>query len=631
VAIVGVALVASAMPAVAQGARSKPRLKVGALSKPPAREVLKGERISLDARIRNSGKRAGRSPVKLIIPDEPGSIRGRKLDLVPKRRFKRKGTREVRLRFEIDGRLVPAKSEPRAEHPLAGCVRRRGTGSPWRCKEAKRPLVVGRKPLPPAFKPGGRSAGDPLFPQTGNTGYDALAYEIDLNYNPATNRLLAGTRTRVKARATQNLGRFSLDFQDLEVATVKVDGREAAFEQVRATPRLEGGTQPRKLVVTPPQGIPDGTEFDVAVRYSGNPVAMIDPDGSSEGWVRACLGVPSPLTCDGALVVNEPNGAQGWFPGNNHPSDKATFRTSITVPSTHVALGIGELAGRDLLAHGRERWRWVEDHPTATYLTTATVGEFTYTEGNLRETIAARTLPVYTAIDADATPLQRNSINASLARTESMVNFLAAAYGTDYPFDSAGAMVDQVPLLGYALEVQTKPAFSSLSVNVNTLLHEYSHQWFGNSVSPATWLEIWFNEGWAEWSTWYWDHAANSDPRSPAAIFADLYDGASASDWRIPPATLDGDPANLFAYFPVYQRSAMTLEGYRQIVGHATFREFAKELNARYGYGNVTTAQVVGLAKELSGFSGAKLALLGDYFQQWLYGRIKPTILPAAF
>ena len=34
---------------------------------------------------------------------------------------------------------------------------------------------------------------------------------------------------------------------------------------------------------------------------------------------------------------------------------------------------------------------------------------------------------------------------------------------------------------------------------------------------------------------------------------------------------------------------------------------------------------------QASGFSGAKLVLLDQYFQQWLYGVTKPTIVPTDF
>ncbi len=63
------------------------------------------------------------------------------------------------------------------------------------------------------------------------------------------------------------------------------------------------------------------------VQYSGDPQAIADPDTSIEGWIPACYPLAPPQTCDGAFVVNEPIGAQSWFPSNNYPSDKATFDT----------------------------------------------------------------------------------------------------------------------------------------------------------------------------------------------------------------------------------------------------------------------------------------------------------------
>jgi hypothetical protein len=34
---------------------------------------------------------------------------------------------------------------------------------------------------------------------------------------------------------------------------------------------------------------------------------------------------------------------------------------------------------------------------------------------------------------------------------------------------------------------------------------------------------------------------------------------------------------------------------------------------------------------DASGVGGEQLALLDDYFQQWLYGTVRPTILPEDF
>ncbi len=131
---------------------------------------------------------------------------------------------------------------------------------------------------------------------------------------------------------------------------------------------------------------------------------IVDTDTSIEGWIRACEGLDFTPPCDGAHVVNQPIGAQSWFPSNNYPTDKAAFDTIVTVPDGSTAFGVGELASRRSRG-GRTTWHWHEDDPTATYLTTATVGTFDYTQTTLVVTAAA-TLPVYNGIDSsyDADP-----------------------------------------------------------------------------------------------------------------------------------------------------------------------------------------------------------------------------------
>jgi hypothetical protein len=73
-------------------------------------------------------------------------------------------------------------------------------------------------------------------------------------------------------------------------------------------------------------------------------------------------------------------------------------------------------------------------------------------------------------------------------------------------------------------------------------------------------------------------------------------------------------------------RSAMTLQGYREITDHATFLELADRLRSDFGGGNVSTRQFIDLALEVSGFTGAERERLAEYFDQWLYGEVEPTI-----
>src|SRR5207237_1646187 len=126
----------------------------------------------------------------------------------------------------------------------------------------------------------------------------------------------------------------------------------------------------QELQITPAGMLRRGSAFTVVVPYAGEPQTVVDPDGSSEGWV---------YTADGAAVVGEPQGSPAWYPANDTPSDKATFTVAMTVPDGLTAVGNGLLASRTS-AGGRTTFTWREKFPMAPYLATITLGRFDVTE-----------------------------------------------------------------------------------------------------------------------------------------------------------------------------------------------------------------------------------------------------------
>ena len=134
------------------------------------------------------------------------------------------------------------------------------------------------------FSPGSAGLGDPYFPLDGNGGYDVKHYLLDFRYHPATDALQS-TAT-IRARATQDLSRFNLDFVGLTVDSITVDGSPARWSR-------EGG----ELIVTPAQGLPRGQTFLVVVHYHGVP-APIDEGLGISGFVP---------TDDGAVIAGEPH------------------------------------------------------------------------------------------------------------------------------------------------------------------------------------------------------------------------------------------------------------------------------------------------------------------------------------
>jgi hypothetical protein len=596
-------------------------LRVSEVSDPPSR-VDAGASFEVTGEVRNSGRSPGRARVTLELRGRGGPIE------VGKDRFF--VAPRSRTPFAVDA-TVPASTDP-GFYLLRACVLRRGNEGRSVCKAAG----VVKVKTPRTYSPGARTLGDPLFPQTGNGGYDASDYGIEIDYDPVLNVFESATTT-MTATATQNLSEFSLDFQDMNVLSVTVNGAPATFEQVDATPVLSDDpevTQPMKLVVTPAKPIKSGAEMVVEVSYDGTPVRITDVDLSYEGWIPACYGPGQTPPCDGGFVVNQPNGAQGWFPSNNYPTDKATYSTTITVPTTHTAFGVGELDSRVNNGDGTWTWNWSEDDPSSTYLTTATVGLFNYTLSSMIETSTNRALAIYDGVDSSYTAPATTNLAARLAETPAKINYLSGLYGP-YPYDSTGNVVDRTTDVGYALEVLTKPHYSQIgtvsqNIGSSTQLHEFAHQWFGNTVTLEQWTDIWFNEGWAQWSEWIWGFETQGGD-DPAVIFDDLYATTPDEEWAIAPATLAGDPTNLFASFPTYDRGAMVVEATREIIGQARFETLIDRLMTDYRYDNISTREFIALASEVSGFTGAQLDLLGDFYEQWLYGEVKPTLLPEDF
>ncbi len=630
--LLGLCLAAAGLCAAAAGdspaARGEVKLGISRVSKPPG-AASRGERVEIVGRVRNRGDRRVGARLKLIVPRREGASSGTRLRRKRLKRVQAGGGKRFRIGFRVGESLLPAAGEPEATHRLAVCVRGHRWRGRWRCRQTTGTLTV-PNPLPPGYERGATSIGDPLYPQVGNGGYDVRGYEIELNYEPSSNRFLTGTRTTITAVATIDLGELSLDFQDLDVSSVEVNREPAGFVQTVARPALpDSATELRKLVINPPDGIDSGAAFTVEISYSGRPRKLIGLDDAPTGWVRSCNEGRDP-PCDGAIVVNEPNGAQTWFPANDHPSDKATVETAITAPSPYTALGVGELESRRGNGDGTTTWSWSEDDPTATYLTTATTGKFFFDETSVTIEPGGRILPSYEAVDRTAGPGRRSTFEAALDRTGSILGFLTGRYGSSYPFGSTGAIADDVAGLGYALEVQTKPTFSSISFTDGLMAHELAHQWFGNSVSPATWLETWHSEGWAQWSQLRWEFETGNSDESPAEIL-DATLARTGSIWDTPPATLLGDPARQFDGFAVYTRPAMMLEAYRQIVGEARFTELAQTLASRHGYSTLTTARFIALAREISDLRGADASRLDRFFQQWLYGIDRPTLSPEDF
>ncbi|MEW2389602.1 M1 family metallopeptidase [Streptomyces venezuelae] len=438
----------------------------------------------------------------------------------------------------------------------------------------------------PGPHPGSEGVGDPYFPQLGNGGFDVHHYGLDIAYDPDTDRL--DGRTTITARATQNLSSFDLDLQKLTVTAIEVNGRR--------TPFTRAGDEIR---VTPRDALRKNKNFTVTVTYGGVPEPLSGPIvfGSDYGWMK---------TTDGVFVACEPNAASTWFPSSDHPSDKAAFDIRIKAPKGLTGVSNGRLVGT-YDKGGQTVAHWRESKPMATYLATATIGKFDVKKG----TTPGGT-PIYVAID----PVLENSNNVDVyGVTAEVTDHWSKLFGP-YPFEETGAIVDDMPQAGFSLETQTKPVYSAIR-SESTIAHELAHQWFGDSVSPESWNNIWLNEGFATYSQWLWSEHKGTQTAHDAFVAGYNSRPADSAFWQI----VVGDPQRdtMFAS-AVYQRGAMTLQVLRERIGDKDFFKLLRAWVQQHRYGNVTTADFVRLAEKVSGEQ------LDDLFTTWLFTKGKPAL-----
>ncbi|MGW5732703.1 MULTISPECIES: M1 family metallopeptidase [Streptomyces] len=438
----------------------------------------------------------------------------------------------------------------------------------------------------PGPRPGSDGVGDPYFPQLGNGGFDVRHYGLDVAYDPGTDRL--DGRTTITARATQDLSSFDLDLQKLEVTRVEVNGRRAQFNR-------DGD----EIRISPREHLRKHKTFTATVTYGGVPEPLSGPIvfGSDYGWMK---------TTDGVFVACEPNAASTWFPSSDHPSDKAAYDIRIKAPKGLTGVSNGRLVGT-YTKGGQTVAHWRETKPMATYLATATIGKFDVKKGR-----TPAGTPIYVAID----PVLENSNNVDVyGVTAEVTDHWSKVFGP-YPFEETGAIVDDMPQAGFSLETQTKPVYSAIR-SESTIAHELAHQWFGDSVTPEKWHDIWLNEGFATYSQWLWsEHKGTQTARE---AFLAGYDArpADAPFWQI----VVGDPQRdtMFAS-AVYQRGAMTLQVLRERIGDKAFFKLLPAWAERHRYGNATTADFIRLAEKISGKQ------LDGLFRTWLFTKGKPAL-----
>lgn len=429
------------------------------------------------------------------------------------------------------------------------------------------------------------SVGDRRYPELGSADIDVEHYDVTLRYEPDRRVLTAGVT--VRGRLLRSVAAIALDAQDLDVTSVTgADGvlawRHAESELLIA---LRGAGQA-------------GDEFTVTVEYART-VSPPDPSDADAAGLFP--------TADGLWAVNEPAGARTWLPVNDHPTDKATWSFAVSVPEPFTAVANGELTGTST-ADGWTTWTWEQAEPMATYLITLLVGPY--------ELVAAGESATGVALH-HAVLAGSDGVDEYTRVTDDQLSYFAELFGP-YPFERYGlALADSAP--GLAMETQGLSLFSvddldgTLGPYQHLLLaHELGHQWFGNAVSPATWDDIWLNEGFATYCEWLWLERAGV--AGVEQLAQDALGGLGPGGPVSAPAELFGDWS--------YDGGGVAVHAIRRALGDALFFPALADWVAANRDGSATTAD---LQAHLEAAAGRSLDAL---FAAWVHAERLPERFP---
>lgn len=478
--------------------------------------------------------------------------------------------------------------EPRVIQTQASCETRtiREGGCPLpgrRCRSFPHISRVALLTLALCLMAGRAWSIDKFYPTFGNNGIDVLHYDLDLHVSLVPHHLAANAKLTILA--LYRLESFSLDLTGLTVSQASVGGEPAAFLQ-----------ENDKLILRPRLAIAKGDVFEVAISYAGSPGPILDPnDGTMLGWTNYGKSI---------YVVSEPIGASTFYPVNDEPSDKATFRIAVTVPPYTSAVANGVLKSTTWVGK-KKRFVWEMRQPMTSWLATVHVNRFKVT---LDSTPRGLPLRFYTTPETPTEDVQ----GYALAGT--MLTYFETLLGR-YPFDGYGSVVVDDPNLFFALENQGMSTFPQGAADEAIVAHELAHQWFGNAVSVAKWRDLWLAEGSATYFEILW--TSHNDPADFARKMQNLYDYLVYT--KTGPAVVDR-PEEMFSD-RTYLRGAATLYALQLKVGEQTFFRILRRFLSDYRGANATSLNFIDTAVAVSGDPEVPDLLAG-----WLYGQDIPPL-----
>lgn len=445
--------------------------------------------------------------------------------------------------------------------------------------------------------------------------YDVQRYTLWISFDPKE-RTVTG-RENIDLTVLEDASSITLDAADMTLTTVALR-RGTSLSPV---PVSDGDwkfvTQPltfahrgEKLKIEFGKTVRREESLTLRLEWTGRPTRGFHFVGPDEGYPQK----PAQVWTQGETEYNH-----FWFPCYDDPNDKAQSTVTVRVPKGWFAVSNGELVSQIEEDDGTI-FRWCEDIPHASYLTSVIAGEFDSYED--RVTLGDRTVPVQYFVPKGL--FSAEDVRRSFADTPNMIRFYSEKTGIPYPYKKYaqslavdfnwGGMENitatTLTWLGVVYPSAAQPDWSSEGL----IAHELAHQWFGDLVTCRTWEHIWLNESFASYFDALWtEHQYGVDE-----MMLDLLHGAEwyfeqSKEYQRPIVTnLYTEPDDVFDSH-AYPKGAYVLHMLRDLVGT---EKWWKGIHLYLRIHAEKTATTKDFQKAIEEASGQDLDW---FFDQWLY------------
>jgi aminopeptidase N len=421
---------------------------------------------------------------------------------------------------------------------------------------------------------------------------------IDLHLTPdLENERLDGICTTTVRALDEAVERLVLDAVDLDVSAVERDGKAQRF--ARRNGKLEIQFDP---VIRPAERATFAVTYRVAKPRHG--LFFVKPTKAH------------PEKIAHAWTQSQDENARYWFPCMDYPHEKQHTTATIVVPKGSFALANGALIERKDEGD-KTIFRYSQDVPHSTYLTTMVVGPFVEIA---QGTAGKNAVPVFYYV----LPGRQADGERAFGKTPRMVELFEERTGMPYPY----ARYSQIAVTDFifggmentSATTQTDRTLHDEIAHVDfssdpLVSHELAHQWFGDLLTCRDWSHAWLNEGFATFFETIWREADLGYDEYLYDVFECVaaYLQEDSDRYRRPiVCNTYRSPIEIFDRH-LYQKGAAVLHMMRGELGNARFWRAIRHYVERNAQRNVETIDFIRAIEEATGRN------LRGFFDQWVF------------